>query len=219
MINFIYITSTVTCPDLQRLINTASVRAARISSKIYSDGPWVLSKVHLSSHPQILLMFAHHLWHSEWLRSVSTFNTISPLRHIPMTYSCINWVGRTCISCPYLPLSFLTFPGKMVKKVNGWAIWAWQSMEKWYTKNEENISLVAPKHLIWDIIKCRDGGAPHHPAPQRQCISNKCESPAPQLLPARLHPSSSHHSADSFPAAAVLARASNESSRGLREVL
>ena len=153
MINFIYITSTVTCPDLQRLINTASVRAARIFSKIYSDGPWVLSKVHLSSHPQILLMFAHHLWHSEWLHSVSTFNTISPLPHIPMTYSCINWVGRTCISCPYLPLSFLTFHGKMVKKVNGWAIWAWQSMEKWYTKNEENISLLAPKHLIWDIIE------------------------------------------------------------------
>ena len=153
MINFIYITSTVTCPDLQLLINTASVRAARILSKIYSDGPWVLSKVHLSSHPQILLMFAHHLWHSEWLSSVSTFNTISPLPHIPMTYSCINWVGRTCISCPYLPLSFLTFPGKMVKKVNGWAIWAWQSMEKWYTKNEENISLLAPKHLIWDIIE------------------------------------------------------------------
>ena len=90
----------------------------------------------------------------EWLHSVSTFNTISPLPHIPMTYSCINWVGRTCISCPYLPLSFLTFPGKMVKKVNGWAIWrAWQSVEKWYTKNEEKISLLAPKHLIWDIIE------------------------------------------------------------------
>ena len=132
MINFIYITSAVNCPDLQHLINTPSVRAALISSKIYSDG-----RMGLECFPRFICPHTsrYYLCSSitcdtcEWLNSVSTFNTISPLPHIPMTYSCINWVGRTCISRPFLiyPFPSLHFLGKWSRK--SICRWAWKSRE------------------------------------------------------------------------------------------